>query len=324
MNSVVAVASLASAAAVASPSISPIANGTDEIFAAIERHRSASLMWMKTLSDEEALERSIPSDRRQSYTTHHRHDPEVGRDDDPRWTEYQARYWQWSDEMAAAAIQLVDLVPTSTAGVIALVAHIDECNSGSLVVSWNNRSCEALFPEELIDEDELDHHGKPRSLSYHSWILRNVRKALQQINAADRPVQAQLVRAVSLSSQNPPADRLLELVAAYEAGIAKTDDMSTYVGMPQSDWDGVYEKNVLPPMRALATEQPPARSAEGAIAAIDHVMKDEDLFGDRGHGMRLMALWAMLRGAQSYIAAAAAKGDIDRNVRLLPLIRAVG
>ncbi len=92
-------------------------------------------------------------------------------------------------------------------------------------------------------------------------------------------------------SVEAPPDRLLELVTAYEAGAAKTDDMSTYIGMPEDEWDSVYENNVLPPMRALATEQPPATSAEGAIAAISHVMNDEDFFANRESAMNEMVLW---------------------------------
>ncbi len=125
MNTVVSVASLASAAALVSPSIAAAAP-IDPMLAAIERHRAAALSWMKTLSVEDALERSIPEDRRKSYTTYDRHDPEVGRDDDPRWTEYQGRYWQWSDAMEDAAIEFVDLVPTSMAGVIAMLTYIED------------------------------------------------------------------------------------------------------------------------------------------------------------------------------------------------------
>ena len=86
MNTVVSVASLASAAAVASPSLSERSDENDPIFAVIARHRNAAMEWMRQVDIENELDQLIPDSQRENYHVTHRDDPEIGKNDDPRWT----------------------------------------------------------------------------------------------------------------------------------------------------------------------------------------------------------------------------------------------
>lgn len=159
---------IASAAAIPSPSIA--ATGPDDpIFAAIERHRRAVLDWMLSLKIQSDLEEKIPANRWQK---------------DRRWIAACQQYDAASDERNGATSALLEIVPTSRLGVIALFDYVDEVVRGGVRISDTNCSGAWLFPERLVDDAITDHRGKPVEMPFSYWIMRNVRAGLISLEGA--------------------------------------------------------------------------------------------------------------------------------------------
>ena len=82
-----------------------------------------------------------------------------------------------------AEFDLVETEPTTHAGIVALLAYVDDFHTGAFAdpddPKWYSQ------PEEFEDwEDEqivMRHNGKPLPLSFTFWIMRNVRTALQTL-----------------------------------------------------------------------------------------------------------------------------------------------
>jgi hypothetical protein len=124
----------------------------------------------------------------------------------------------------------------------------------------------------------------------------------------------------AVAAADPSNDRLLQLVRRYEAECSECSNSATLHG---DEIDAHFEATASATQKQIIDEQPPATSAEGAVAAIVHVMNDYDFFADRRTTQGEQMLWLLLRGARDYIVAAASNGDIEMNVKkMIPVIQA--
>jgi hypothetical protein len=143
--------SLGGAAAMATGAA--LAAAPDPIFAAIEAHKAAYHRFSQAVDISGSL-----------YHT------------DPRYEEAEKATTDASGALESAAIHLTNILPTSFAGVIALLSYVDDFNLGKM-----GHSEYYLWPDELTDETVLDESGRHLSLPFPYWIMRNVHKTLQDL-----------------------------------------------------------------------------------------------------------------------------------------------
>jgi hypothetical protein len=123
-------AGIAAAPALAAPALA--LSEPDPIFAAIGRHRAAAEAFNAIVDEHSGLEDLIPADRR---TANRRDDDASG--DDPRWQDYQRRYFQISDEMEGAAFELFE-APKNIAGLAVILDYVEEeCFRGGCDDAWS-------------------------------------------------------------------------------------------------------------------------------------------------------------------------------------------
>jgi hypothetical protein len=156
MNTAVSVVSLASASAIASPSVATSAN--DPIFDLIEAHKASFITRLQKLemyfADEDDLSASEANDAALHACNN-------------------------------AAMELVNVVATSAAGVFALLEYVDAFNRGEFTYS-DMKSSVCEWPNvDLVDEDVYDAAGsEPGELGFAFAVLLNVRDALEGIHSA--------------------------------------------------------------------------------------------------------------------------------------------
>ena len=76
-------------------------------------------------------------------------------------------------------------------------------------------------------------------------------------------------------------DPLLELLQRYEAERAAFDDEVSSEKIYDQDWDRIAEETWSRTQDEILERQPPATTATGAVLALDHVLRNEYLFGER-------------------------------------------
>jgi hypothetical protein len=114
-GTVLAVAAVAPALATAAPA-SP-----DPIFAALEAHKAATVAFVSCISAHSKLEAELPKDRRRSNIDAHEH--KIVETDDPRWIESERSIDGLGDAESDAACALVNVRPSTMAGVLALLEY---------------------------------------------------------------------------------------------------------------------------------------------------------------------------------------------------------
>jgi hypothetical protein len=133
----------------------------DPIFAAIEAHK-ATCADIRSIHDTHALlERELPREKRQSHVD--AWEESIIFDDDPRWIECERavmRCWMAQDE---AAVALIDIRPTTLAGVMELLRYAVEANVDGM--GW---------PLELLADDDKT------TRSWQHFLIESVAKALPQ------------------------------------------------------------------------------------------------------------------------------------------------
>ena len=131
----------------------------DPIFAAIGAHSAATAGVHAIIEAHNALETELPNDRRRLSVS-------VGGEEivatgDPRWIDCQRavlRAWEAQDD---AAVSLLNIRPTTLAGVTALLRYAVEANVDDQV-----------WPAELLTDDA----GNQRS--WHHFLVESVAAAL--------------------------------------------------------------------------------------------------------------------------------------------------
>jgi hypothetical protein len=110
----------------------------DPIFAAIEAHRSAIAAHGDAVSAESALDQSLPDDRQRSDIT--AWEEKIVESDDPRWLAAIRARWEASNFMDDCAIDLVNIDPSTVAGIEALLRYFVDQEDG-------------LFPDDVSNDD---------------------------------------------------------------------------------------------------------------------------------------------------------------------------
>jgi hypothetical protein len=116
---------LISRAAAQSGSALVIAVPPDPIFAVIEEHRQAARRLNEICEKNEALEEQIPAERRKANSIRDR-GSDVGKNDDPRWKEQNAKYWAASDRQRQLEWFFISDAPKTEAGRRALLSYTKE------------------------------------------------------------------------------------------------------------------------------------------------------------------------------------------------------
>ena len=112
----------------------------DPIFDAIERHKLAIAAFNDAVNSECELDESLPAERRRSYI--HVDEREIFADDDPRWIAAVETYHDASEAMDDAALVVINVEPTTLAGVAALLAHA------------GHKGVNEIAPTGLVDDDD--------------------------------------------------------------------------------------------------------------------------------------------------------------------------
>ncbi|MET4487660.1 hypothetical protein [Bradyrhizobium sp. LA7.1] len=134
----------------------------DPIFAAIEAHKAARAKWIGWVDRHCALESELPKAKRQSRVN--AWDDEIAETDDPRWIEAEREVDRASDAETEAACELVNVIPTTPAGVVALLNH---------AVAYDTDG--EGWPRDLYSDD-----GKRRRV-WQTFLIENLAEALPGI-----------------------------------------------------------------------------------------------------------------------------------------------
>ena len=116
--------------------------------------------------------------------------------------------------------------------------------------------------------------------------------------SSSRRVRAEPLMTASLDA----ADPLLELLQRYEAERAAFDQEAGNEPIADQDWDKIAVETWSGTQDQILKQQPPATTAAGAILALDHVLRDELLFGEREECADQQMLWLLIKAARDYIA----------------------
>jgi len=137
----------------------------DPIFAAIEAHKRAYDARSAEIVKTEAYEAAIPAERRKTW----RIDEGVFDTDNPDWLAHVRTMDELRDHESEAECALASIVPTTTAGVCALLKYAAEVEARG--ISW----------PDLIDPDDESTHRRGRSWYY--FVHHNIVESLEQMAA---------------------------------------------------------------------------------------------------------------------------------------------
>jgi hypothetical protein len=140
----------------------------DPIFAAIEAHRRAIAAHGDAVSAESALEQSLPDDRRLTDAW----EDKIVETDDPRWPVALRAVSAASSAMDDAAIDLVNIEPTTVAGVEGLLRYFADQE-------------DALFPDDVSDDD-----GSVEA--FGAGLVRHAADALRKVARPNCQIAQQL------------------------------------------------------------------------------------------------------------------------------------
>ncbi len=140
---------------------------SDPIFAAIEAHKRAAI---------ETHRKGMP------YWS--------SMDGTPEHEAAEAEYFDAEEAEDEAAVQLLDVRPTTMAGVIALLRYVADFDQQKITDgSWWSEQHQ--WPYELSDDDLIGAKtGKVLLLPFHALLLRNVQAAIEEIAGGMKSVFA--------------------------------------------------------------------------------------------------------------------------------------
>ena len=99
-------------------------------------------------------------------------------------------------------------------------------------------------------------------------------------------------------------DLLLELLQRYEAERAAFDEEVSGEQISDKEWDRIAEETWSRTQDEILEHQPLATTAAGAFLALDHVLRNEYLFGERDESADQQMLWLLIKAARDFIARA--------------------
>jgi hypothetical protein len=109
----------------------PLSRGNDPTYQAIDAHRKARAAADVEIVKNDDLEAAIPKDKRKTR----RHD-EINESDDPHWLAHKNALFALFGEEMNATCELAEIVPTSSQGMLALLAYVTEVEQAG--DSWPN------------------------------------------------------------------------------------------------------------------------------------------------------------------------------------------
>lgn len=136
----------------------------DPILAAIEAHRAVTVQLRAAIGTHSDLEQALPRDNRQSRID--AWDEKIVATDDPRWIDSEREVHATFDAETAAACELVNVLPTTAAGLLTLLEYAIAADSDG-----------EMWPCELQSDD-----GK-RTRPWHHFLIANVAEVLPGLMA---------------------------------------------------------------------------------------------------------------------------------------------
>ncbi|MEH2543217.1 MULTISPECIES: hypothetical protein [unclassified Bradyrhizobium] len=152
-------AALATALSAPGPAAGAV-QARDPIFAAIEAHKAALATWLACVDRQGDLEAQLPNGQCQSRITVW--GEEIVETDDPRWIEGEREIIRTTAAADDAAVELLNIAPTTIAGLCALVEH-----------AVTSDVTGHLWPENLVSSE-----GKARP--WQHFLLENISEALKE------------------------------------------------------------------------------------------------------------------------------------------------
>jgi len=104
------------------------------------------------------------------------------------------------------------------------------------------------------------------------------------------------------SEMSIETDPLLELLQRYEAERAAFDDEVSNEQISDQEWDRIAKETWSRTQDEILERQPPATTATGAFLALEHVLRNEYLFGEREDSADQKMLWLLIKAARDFIA----------------------
>ena len=97
------------------------------------------------------------------------------------------------------------------------------------------------------------------------------------------------------------ADPLITLLRRYQTE-RKAFDEAAGVGRTDEDWDRLAEATWYDTQHEIIQSELPAKTAAGAMLALDHVLQSDELFAERSESADLQMLWRLIKAARDFIA----------------------
>ena len=160
-------------AAARSPVAAGLPTGSDPIFSAIEKHKSALQVHVKAIYDHSALDESLPRELRQ--TNINAHGRKIVATDDPRWIAAEEALDRTANDMYDAAIEISGLEPRTLQGAAAVLKYLADCMTHyGDITGWPSY----LLPDGVDDDDEGAEEAV-RGPEY--FVLQNVAASLARL-----------------------------------------------------------------------------------------------------------------------------------------------
>jgi hypothetical protein len=161
-------AGIAAAPALAAPALADLVD--DPIFAAIEAHKTAEVDIEAAIRVRCDLEKSLPKDRRKTFFC--AGSQEIIPSDDPRWIAAQKREWGAFEAGDDRACDLLDIRPTTLAGVAALSQY---------AFDFVARGRE--WPDALVEDEVAENPSRyaPESYDWSQFLHRHVANSLRAL-----------------------------------------------------------------------------------------------------------------------------------------------
>ena len=138
----------------------PLSAAADPIFPAIEAHRKAALGFKLAIDANCVLDCELPRDKRRSSVTPW--EEKIVETDDPRWIKSERAIRETSDAESDAACALINVMPTTLAGVIALLQYAVSADPDG-----------QAWPDDLL-ADESAKLSRP----WHHFLIANLAQIL--------------------------------------------------------------------------------------------------------------------------------------------------
>jgi hypothetical protein len=150
----------------------------DPILAAIEAHKQAYDAHSASFEDQSELEKVLPAELRRSEYDQDIDGVKVVDADDPRWISHEIRKEKLCRAERECELQLVNVVPTTLEGIVALLAY---CSS----MEEKGHSWPSTLVDEDYDEDAPLKDQIKKTHSWHYYLHANIEECLRSLaNAA--------------------------------------------------------------------------------------------------------------------------------------------